>query len=53
MDPALYDQWTVDSNLDAFGNPKFNPSLPASPFYKTPILYQQPRSIQVGLKFTY
>ena len=53
MDPAVYDQWTVDSNLDAFGNPKFNASLPSSPYYKTPILYQSPRVIQVGVKFTY
>ena len=38
--------------VDANGNPKFNPNLPHSTFYKTPILFQNPRSIQVGLKFT-
>jgi hypothetical protein len=45
--------WEVASNLDAFGNPKFNPSLPKSTFYKTPILYQTPRSMQIGFRFTY
>ena len=29
--------WQAESNLDAFGNPKFNPSLPASPHFNTPI----------------
>ncbi len=53
MDPAVFDQWTVDSNLDSFGNPKFNASLPHSQYYKTPILYQSPRVVQVGVKFTY
>ncbi len=53
MDPALLDKWEADSNLDSFGNPKFNASLPHSPFYKTPILYQAPRVVQVGVKFTY
>jgi hypothetical protein len=28
--------WADESNLDEFGNPKFNPSLPASPFYRQP-----------------
>lgn len=50
---AGFGAWAVDSNLDAFGNPQFNGSLPASPYYKTPILYQSPRTIQVGLKFNY
>ena len=45
--------WEVASNLDAFGNPKFNSSLPASPFFNTPILFQAPRSMQVGVKFTF
>jgi outer membrane receptor protein involved in Fe transport len=48
-----FDQWVVESNLDEFGNPKFNPNLPASPYYKTPILYQAPRSMQVGFKFAF
>ncbi len=47
------DAWEADSNLDAYGNPKFNPSLPHSQFYRTPILYQTPRSVQFGIRFTY
>ena len=45
--------WEVASNLDAFGNPKFNANLPRSPFFNTPILFQTPRTVQVGfnLKF--
>jgi hypothetical protein len=43
----------VESNLDAFGNPRFNPNLPASPYFNTPILFQAPRSMQVGVKFTF
>ena len=45
--------WTVDSNLDAYGNPEFNSSLPSSPFYKTPSLRQSPRAMQIGFKFTF
>jgi hypothetical protein len=45
--------WTAPSNLDSFGNPQFNPSLPASPFYNTPILYQSPRSLQLGIKLAF
>jgi outer membrane receptor protein involved in Fe transport len=45
--------WDVDSNLDSFGNPRFNANLPASPFFNTPILFQNPRSVQVGVKFTF
>jgi outer membrane receptor protein involved in Fe transport len=45
--------WEAPSNLDEFGNPKFNPNLPASTFYSTPILFQNPRSMQIGLKFTF
>jgi hypothetical protein len=48
-----FDAWAVESNLDAFGNPKFNPNLPASTFYGTPILWQAPRSVQIGFKFTF
>jgi len=47
------DPWEDASNLDSFGNPKFNASLPASPYYKTPILYQSPRQIQLGVKLTF
>jgi hypothetical protein len=53
MDPALIDQWEDPSNLDANGNPKFNPNLAHSPFYKAPLLYQNPRSVQLGVKLTY
>ena len=45
--------WQAESNLDAFGNPKFNSSLPKSPYFDTPILFQAPRSMQVGVKFTF
>jgi outer membrane receptor protein involved in Fe transport len=45
--------WFADANLDAYGNPKYNPNLTPSSFYKTPILYQAPRSVQIGFKFTY
>jgi outer membrane receptor protein involved in Fe transport len=51
--PGFDDTWAAASNLDAFGNPKFNANLPASKFYKTPILRQAPRSMQVGFKFTF
>ena len=40
-------------DLDDFGNPILTAAQPASPFYGTPFLYQQPRSVQVGVKFTY
>ena len=43
----------TDSNLDEFGNPSFNPSLPASPFYKQSALRQSPRAMQIGFKFTF
>ena len=45
--------WADDSNLDEFGNPKFNPSLPASPFYRQAALRQSPRTMQIGFKFTF
>ncbi len=45
--------WEVPSNLDEFGNPKYNANLPSSSFYGTPILFQAPRSVQLGLKFTF
>jgi len=47
------DEWEDPSNLDSFGNPKFNPSLTPSSFYKTPILYQAPRSLQIGIKLAF
>jgi len=48
-----YAKWFDDANLDANGNPKFNANYPASPYYKAPLLYQAPRTVQLGLKFTY
>lgn len=48
-----FNQWTVASNLDSFGNPRFNANLPRSPFYSTPTLFQSPRTVQVGFKFTF
>jgi outer membrane receptor protein involved in Fe transport len=45
--------WADESNLDEFGNPRFNSSLPASPFYKQSSLRQSPRAMQVGFKFTF
>ncbi len=50
---AGIEAWEDPANLDSFGNPKFNPNLSPSPFYKTPILYQTPRSVQLGIKFTF
>ena len=50
---AGFGPWFEERNLDAFGNPKFNSSLPASPFFGDPLLYQQGRRVQVGVKFTY
>ena len=47
------DEWEDPSNLDAFGNPMYNPSLTPSQYYKTPILYQSPRSVQVGVKLAF
>ena len=47
------DEWEDPSNLDSFGNPKFNPSLTPSTYYKTPILYQAPRSLQIGIKLAF
>jgi outer membrane receptor protein involved in Fe transport len=51
--PGFSNTWGASSNLDEFGNPKYNSSLPASTFYGTPILFQNPRSMQIGLKFTF
>ncbi len=48
-----YGQWFADSNLDFNGNPKFIQGAAASPYYGTPQLFQSPRSLQVGVKFTY
>lgn len=41
------------NNLDDFGNPKFNGSLPASPYFGTPALYQSPRTAQLGVRVTF
>ena len=51
MDNIL--DWEADSNLDASGNPKYNPNIPGSTFYKTPSLFQLPRTFQLGLKLTF
>jgi outer membrane receptor protein involved in Fe transport len=51
-DPNI-ELWEADSNLDAYGNPKFNPNLPSSKYFSTPILFQTPRSVQIGLKLTF
>ena len=48
-----FSPWAAAGNLDAFGNPRFNANLPTSPFFNTPILWQSPRSVQVGFKFTF
>jgi hypothetical protein len=50
---TTFNQWVVSSNLDEFGNPRFNANLPRSPFYRTPNLLQLPRSMQIGFKFTF
>ena len=48
-----YALWFEDDRLDEFGNASFHSDLPASPYFNTPLLYQAPRSIQFGVKFTY
>lgn len=53
MDPDLLAQWERDDNLDSSGNPMFDPNLDHSPYYGTPTLYQSPRTVQLGVKFTY
>jgi len=53
MDPDVFAQWTDPANLDAFGNPKYDASLAHSEYYKTPILYQAPRRIQIGVKYSF
>lgn len=45
--------WEADENLDFFGNPAYNAQLPHSPYYKTPIRIQAPRTVQLGVKFTF
>lgn len=50
---AGIDAWEAAGNLDASGNPKYNASLPRSPYYKTPILWQAPRTVQVAIRFTF
>lgn len=53
MDPDVFSQWTDPSNLDEFGNPKYNASLPHSEYYGTPILFQAPRRVQIGVKYSF
>jgi outer membrane receptor protein involved in Fe transport len=48
-----FSAWEVSSNLDAFGNPRFNPNLARSPFFDTPILFQNPRSVQLGFNLRF
>jgi outer membrane receptor protein involved in Fe transport len=50
---ANFAEWEAASNLDAYGNPMYNPNLAASTFYKKPSLFQSPRAFQIGFKFTY
>jgi outer membrane receptor protein involved in Fe transport len=40
-------------NLDVFGNPKYDAGLPHSPYFKTPILFQAPRSMQFAVRLTF
>jgi hypothetical protein len=48
-----FSAWEVSSNLDTFGNPRFNPNLARSPFFDTPILFQNPRSVQLGFNLRF
>lgn len=48
-----FEPWFEESNLDAFGNPQFRADLPRSAYFGSPILLQSPRTVQVGVKFTY
>ncbi|HEX6179460.1 MAG TPA: TonB-dependent receptor, partial [Thermoanaerobaculia bacterium] len=49
-----FDLWDHDpTSIDDFGNPVIHSGLAASEFYKQPMLYQAPRSVQLGVKFTY
>jgi hypothetical protein len=45
--------WEDPANLDAYGNPKYNAALAKSPFFKTPILFQAPRTVQFGVRITF
>ncbi len=47
------EEWEEDENLDFFGNPAYNEELPSSPYYGTPIRIQAPRTVQLGVKFTF
>jgi hypothetical protein len=52
--PGGFELWDSDpTSIDDFGNPVIHPDLAASPYYGTPTLYQAPRSVQIGVKFTY
>jgi hypothetical protein len=46
-------RWTAPENRDEWGYPRYDASLPHSPWYGTPILYQLPRTMQAGLKLRY
>ncbi|HEY0591060.1 MAG TPA: TonB-dependent receptor [Thermoanaerobaculia bacterium] len=48
-----WDTWRAQADVDEYGNMLWNPDLPASPYFKTPILYQSPRTLQVGVKYRF
>ena len=48
-----YEAMNGSWDTDASGNPVLTPSQAASPYYATPFLLQSPRSVQLGVKFTY
>jgi hypothetical protein len=48
-----FNRWTTPDNRDEWGYPRYDPSLPGSVYYKTPTLYQAPRSVQLGVRIRY
>jgi hypothetical protein len=45
--------WRAPSNLDEFGLPKYDPSLPRSAYYGTPTRFQPGRELQLGVKLSF
>jgi hypothetical protein len=45
--------WRASSNLDEWGLPKYDASLPHSKYYRTAASFQPARSLQIGLRMTY
>ncbi len=45
--------WYDSGNLDEFNLPRYRADLPVSPFYGSPLIYQQPRSFQLGIKLSF